>query len=93
MRRRSPRSASGPRTRRLGVLAALSVRFDPLARRFRPPGEATIRRVLALPANPPLTQNADHALLDGIGPHPVLTVTKKSREIQSIVLNAMNCDP
>jgi predicted transposase YbfD/YdcC len=29
-----------------GVLAALGVRFDPLAGRFRPPGEATIRRVL-----------------------------------------------
>jgi hypothetical protein len=28
------------------VLAALEVRFDPLAGRFRPPGEATIRRVL-----------------------------------------------
>ena len=28
------------------VLAELGVRFDPLARRFRPPGEATIRRVL-----------------------------------------------
>ena len=29
-----------------GVLAALGVRFDPLAGQFRPPGEATIRRVL-----------------------------------------------
>ena len=29
-----------------GVLAALGVRFDPLAGRFRPPDEATIRRVL-----------------------------------------------
>jgi predicted transposase YbfD/YdcC len=28
------------------VLAALDVRFDPLEGRFRPPGEATIRRVL-----------------------------------------------
>jgi hypothetical protein len=28
------------------VLAALGVRFDPLEGRFRPPGEATIRRVL-----------------------------------------------
>jgi predicted transposase YbfD/YdcC len=28
------------------VLAALGVRYDPLARRFRPPDEATIRRVL-----------------------------------------------
>jgi predicted transposase YbfD/YdcC len=28
------------------VLAALGIRFDPLAGRFRPPGEATIRRVL-----------------------------------------------
>ena len=28
------------------VLAALGVRFDPLAGQFRPPGEATIRRVL-----------------------------------------------
>ena len=27
------------------VLAALSVRYDPLTRRFEPPGEATIRRV------------------------------------------------
>ena len=29
-----------------GVLAALGIRFDPLQRRFQPPGEATIRRVL-----------------------------------------------
>jgi predicted transposase YbfD/YdcC len=29
-----------------GVLAALGVRFDPLAGQFRPPDEATIRRVL-----------------------------------------------
>jgi predicted transposase YbfD/YdcC len=29
-----------------GVLAALGVRFDPLAGRFRPPDEATVRRVL-----------------------------------------------
>jgi len=29
-----------------GVLATLGVRFDPLAGRFRPPDEATIRRVL-----------------------------------------------
>ena len=29
-----------------GVLAALGVRVDPLAGQFRPPGEATIRRVL-----------------------------------------------
>ena len=28
------------------ALAALGIRFDPLAGRFRPPGEATIRRVL-----------------------------------------------
>ena len=28
------------------VMAALGVRYDPLARRFRPPDEATIRRVL-----------------------------------------------
>lgn len=72
----------------------------------RPPGAAAGRQShpagshhapcntqAALPANPPLTQNADHALLDGIGPHPVLTVTEKSFEIQSIVLNARNADP
>jgi hypothetical protein len=28
------------------VLAALGVRFDPLERRFWPPGEATVRRIL-----------------------------------------------
>jgi DDE_Tnp_1-associated len=38
------------------VLAALGVRFDPLAGRFRPPGEATIRRVL---------ESAGAAMLDG----------------------------
>jgi predicted transposase YbfD/YdcC len=31
-----------------GVLSTMGVRFDPLAGRFRPPGEATIRRVLEL---------------------------------------------
>ncbi len=30
----------------VAVMAALGVRFDPLEGRFRPPGEATIRRVL-----------------------------------------------
>jgi hypothetical protein len=37
---------SGPPIAPARVLGALGVRYDPLARRFQPPGEATFRRVL-----------------------------------------------
>jgi predicted transposase YbfD/YdcC len=45
------------------VLAALGVRRDPLTRRFEPPGEATIRRVLEA-ANPDALDAAVGAWLD-----------------------------